>query len=73
MLNLGQWGAEARYFAMVLTMAEHMPDGPAASELRARVLDLLADAVVVENDERGVCRDLSVAAATRRRLPWYWV
>lgn len=63
---------EVRYFAMVLAMAQRLPETENARKLRARALDRLDEAVRVEAARRVRCRDVDVDAATHLR-PWTMV
>lgn len=55
---------DTRYYAFALATTRS-----ARAELRSVLLERLADAVKVEVEERGRCRDTDVRAATRPR-PW---
>lgn len=62
---------EAKYYAMVLTMAQHMPMATEAQRtLRKQALARMAEAVSVECVERGKCRDIDPAAAVHVRARW---
>lgn len=62
---------EAKYYSMVLMMAERMPMVTKSQrELRAKALEMLLDAVSVEHVERGSCRDRDPHAAVRERARW---
>lgn len=62
---------EARYYAMVLTMAEHLPmTTEAQCKLRNEALLRMTEAVSVERTQRGRCRDTDHAAAVRVRSRW---
>ncbi len=66
MLNPATGKDDAKYFAMVLTMAARVKD----AALIDAALDRLTRAVVVEDRLRARCRDLDVRAATRIRACW---
>ena len=60
-------GDRARYFALVMAMADHMPSTASSEGMRAEALDRLAKAVQRDVEARGDNRDRSVSAATRVR------
>ncbi len=70
MKNPGSGKDDAKFYAMVLTMAAHVDGAHGRDALVSSALERLSRAVVVEERLRARCRDLDVRAATRLRADW---
>ena len=70
MLNPETGKDDAKFYAMVLTMAWHVDDANGREVLVAGALECLTRAVVAEERLRARCRDLDAWAATRLRANW---